>query len=70
MTALYRTYQTQQDYMRSILELIKESSNSNDDHYRKFALEFAMQKDNTLNNMLMDYYVKKIFCLQKNHIYC
>ena len=39
------------------LRLIKASGGANDDLYRKFVIEFAMQKDNVLNNMLMDYFV-------------
>lgn len=43
--------------MRNTLGLIRASRGNYDENSRKFTLEFAMQKDNALNNMLMDYYV-------------
>ena len=56
-TAAQVIQQAQTTSMQNTLDLIRSSRGNYDDTNRKFVLEFAMQKDNALNNMLMDYYV-------------
>ena len=49
--------ETSRKSMENTLNLIKASRDGYDETNRKFAIEFSMQKDNALNNMLMDYFV-------------